>query len=109
MKIIPICNCFCRLILIPWGQWLGLRKSNKTFANLPHHDELEKAYRKTRTRLPHREIEALAKRTDMEVRQIERWMRKRMAKDKHTTLAKFSECGYEVLFLLVLKYEHAFY
>lgn len=83
-----------RIILFPLGQWMGLRKSNKTFASLAHNEELENVYRKNRSKLTYKEMEAIAKRTDMEVRQIERWMRKRLAKDKHTTLAKFSECGY---------------
>ncbi|CAL8148045.1 unnamed protein product [Orchesella dallaii] len=83
-----------KTILIPWGQCLGLKKSHKTFASLPHNEELENAYRKSRSKLSYKEMEVLAKKTDMEVRQIERWIRRRLAKDKHTTLTKFSECGW---------------
>lgn len=45
-------------------------------------------------------MEALAKRTDLEIRQVERWMRRRMAKDKPSTLQKFSESGYVLSFVV---------
>jgi len=85
---------FFSFVLFPWGQYLGLKKTTKLISSLQPNDILEKAYKNKEAKLSHKDIEALSKRTDMDVRQVERWMRKRAAKDKPSTLAKFSESGY---------------
>ena len=54
---------------------------------------LEAVY-KAKVALSYKDIELLAKKTDLEPRQVERWLRKRMISDRPTTLAKFSESGY---------------
>lgn len=77
---------------------------------------LEAAYQKKPKGMGHKEIEALAKKTELGVRQVERfvilpyililssltdlidnvtfrWLRKRLNRDKPTVLEKFSESG----------------
>jgi hypothetical protein len=86
---------FCSFVLYPWGQHLGLKKTTKLASSLQPNETLEKAYKTKQTKLSHKDLEALAKKVDLDVRQVERWMRKRTAKDKPSTLAKFSESGCE--------------
>lgn len=83
------------MILYPWGQFLGLKKVNKKTLSLPSNEVLEKAYKNKKSKFTHKEMESLVKRTDMDLRQVERWLRKRSGLDKPSTLTKFSESGYE--------------
>jgi hypothetical protein len=91
-----------RLLFYPLATHLGIEKndgkSNQSFSlsNIP---VLEQGYYKLKSSLStskkefvHKEIEILAKKTDLSIRDVERWMRKRRAKDRLTTGAKFSEC-----------------
>jgi len=80
-----------RSILFPLGERLGLK--NKPRAKVEMIPVLENAYR-TNPRLNHKELEYVAKHAGMEVRQVERWMRKRLIMGKPITLAKFSESGW---------------
>ncbi len=72
------------------GQRLGLKY--KIRAKTEPCPVLERAYQK-KSKISHKELEALAKKAEMGVRQVERWMRRRLNLDKPTTLAKFSESG----------------
>lgn len=84
-----------RILLYPWGQHLGLKKVvKKKGSSLPHNEILEKAFKSRKSKFTHKELEALTKRTDMDLRQVERWLRKRSLRDKPSTLIKFSESGY---------------
>jgi hypothetical protein len=69
------------------------KRNNLVSTVQPNNNELEKAYKNKKTKFTHKDMEALAKKTDLEVRQVERWLRRRTASDKPSTLAKFSECG----------------
>lgn len=53
---------------------------------------LESVYKKSKS-MSQKELELLAKKTDMDIRSMKRWMRKRLAGNKPTVLAKFSESG----------------
>ncbi len=90
------------IILYPWGQYLGLKKVVKKISAPQDYDEiLEKAYKNRSSKFTHKDMEALSKRTDMDVRQVERWLRKRGLRDKPSTLTKFSESGYVHIYLAI--------
>jgi ceramide synthetase len=80
-----------RTILYPFGERLGLK--NKPRAKVKMIPELEDAYT-SRKKLDHKQIDQLAKQAGMEVRQVERWIRRRSVLGKPITLAKFAESGW---------------
>ncbi|XP_021951638.1 ceramide synthase 2 [Folsomia candida] len=83
-----------RLIFNPLGQSFGL-KAHSALSAPEDNPILETAYKtKGRGQLSHQDIEALAKRTDLKVRQIERWFRKRSRLDRASNFTKFSESGW---------------
>jgi len=77
-------------VSLPFGRWLGIPE-RKRFNFIPN-PILEKAFQKSKKhKLSGKEFEKLASRTNMEVRQVERWFRKRTVLQAPTKLKKFSE------------------
>ncbi|KAJ6635435.1 Ceramide synthase 2 [Pseudolycoriella hygida] len=81
--------------LLPIGKCLGV-KSSKSKPPNPN-QTLEKAYNKNQ-RLNKKTIIGLAKQVDLTERQIERWWRLRRAQDKPSTLIKFSDSFWKMLY-----------
>ena len=87
--------CANRSISIPFGKWLGLLERKKL--NFTPNPVLEAAFKKSKRnkyKLSGKEFEKLALETGLEIRQVERWFRKRAILQKPTTLKKFSETVY---------------
>jgi len=80
-------------VIYPLGELAGLKNIKRSPSFVPPNEVLENAYRSNSPKLHYKELEALAKKCDLKIRQVERWMRKRNALDKPSTLAKFSESG----------------
>ncbi|OXA47434.1 ceramide synthase 6 [Folsomia candida] len=92
-----------RTLFYPLGHLLGI-KEQKKLRILPANPTLEKAFTgkgKKAKLFTHKELEELGKKTDLQVRQVERWMRRRAAQGKPTTLAKFSESCWRFLCYLI--------
>ncbi|ODM90846.1 Ceramide synthase 6, partial [Orchesella cincta] len=88
-----------RTFLIKWGNWLGVGQKNPVKSNIaPPNEDLTQAYKKTGGRLRQDELESLSKRTDMDIRQLERWMRQTRADFRNQSkLTKFCECGWRCI------------
>ncbi|CAB0016789.1 unnamed protein product, partial [Nesidiocoris tenuis] len=75
----------------PFGVSLGIKSSKPKRA--PQYDELlEKAYQEN-SKMSHKEVMQIAKQTNLNERQIERWLRLRRSQGKPSTLVKFCENG----------------
>ncbi|ODM89717.1 Ceramide synthase 6 [Orchesella cincta] len=95
-----------RKFLIPLGKWLGVGQTKQpdllSSVHYPHTNQLEKAYESFGGKVPSNVIADLAKRTDMEIRSIERWLRVRSAaKNNEAKLRKFSECGWRCFYYTI--------
>lgn len=84
-----------KFVVAPFGAYFGLKHERTRRA--PENDILENKYKKKKN--PDiKEIEVLAKQTDMETRQIERWFRLRRNQDRPTLMKKFTETGWRFTF-----------
>ena len=89
-----------RTILTYIGILCGIKpRRDRPLPPAPHPD-VEKEYLKSRggRRLEHKTISALAKRIDVSERHIERWLRKRAAKDRASTMTRFTESLWRATF-----------
>ncbi|XP_015926266.1 ceramide synthase 6 [Parasteatoda tepidariorum] len=83
-------------IFAPIGCYLGLKP--KTY-KLRDNPVLEKAY-KENGKLEPKQLQGLAKQTDLSEREIQRWFRKRVSRNKPSTLNKFTESAWRFTFYL---------
>ncbi|XP_063832943.1 ceramide synthase 5-like [Ostrinia nubilalis] len=82
-----------RAVLAPFGRSLGIKDVRSRKAS--NNPKLEAAYR--RSAQPS-QFPELAKQTDLSERQVERWFRRRRNQDKPSTLVKFCENSWKVIF-----------
>lgn len=84
------------VLVVPFANWLGIyeRKQRRQVLSVP----LEAAYRKNRGKVPHAEVENLAKLTQMTERQIQKWFFVRKAQSQPSVMYKFKECSWHLLF-----------
>lgn len=87
---------FNRFIYEPLGIWMGL-SPNRPRSPTPN-DKLEKLYRKTKGKLNDYDLKSITKQLDLTERQIQCWMRLRVAQSKPTVLAKFTESAWRCTF-----------
>lgn len=87
--------CLEKYWFAPVGVSLGIKNTRPKKA--PHNPVLEKAYKHSK-RWKHKEIQGLAKQTDMTERQVERWLRLRKGQNKPTILTKFCENSWRCLY-----------
>lgn len=86
-----------RFILERWGVSLGLR--HQRGSHMPKSNpKLRAAYDRMvaangKKKLGFRDIEKLAKECGLEVRQVQRWMRRVLNSNRPTRLTKFTETG----------------
>lgn len=86
-----------KYIVTPFGLLCGIKDDKPRAA--PENKVLEESYRKKKN--PNDiEIGVLAKQTDQEIRQIERWFRIRRNQDRPTIMKKFTETGWRFSFYL---------
>ncbi|XP_005094083.1 ceramide synthase 2 [Aplysia californica] len=83
-------------LINPFGYWLGLKE--RKHIHLVESPVLEGAYRKFGWRVKKHEVQSLVKQTDMSERQIERWLFKRRIREMPSSMYKFRECSWQVLF-----------
>ncbi|BES92325.1 longevity assurance factor [Nesidiocoris tenuis] len=82
----------------PFGVSLGIKSSKPKRA--PQYDELlEKAYQEN-SKMSHKEVMQIAKQTNLNERQIERWLRLRRSQGKPSTLVKFCENGWKCTYYI---------
>ncbi|XP_060575419.1 ceramide synthase 5-like [Ruditapes philippinarum] len=81
-------------ILLNLGYYVGVPKTKPVY--VPECPVLEKAY-KTGCQNDKRVLENLSKQTDLSVRQIEIWFRKRAKKDGLTDIQRFTESSWHLL------------
>jgi len=84
-------------------RWIGIAFGIKPRKNRPPpeapHQELEREYTKSRgKRLDHKIVTALAKRLDLSERVIERWLRRRTAYDRASTMSRWTESLWRATF-----------
>nr|XP_049699062.1 ceramide synthase 6 isoform X1 [Helicoverpa armigera] len=82
-----------RFVIAPFGTYLGIKNTKPRRA--PNNPKLEKIY-KSSPKL--KEPAALAKKLELSEREIQRWWRLRRGQDKPSTLVKFSENAWKVVF-----------
>lgn len=83
-------------LIKPLGHWMGLRE--RKHIHLVPSPPLEAAYSKFRSKVPQAEMEKLMKQTDMTERQIQRWFFKKRIRQMPSSLYKFRECSWHLLF-----------
>lgn len=88
---------FSRYCYAPFGVYLGIKhvRTKKVSEN----KELEKLFR-SKNKVLHKDIETAASQTNMTEREVERWLRKRKAMDKPTTLKKFCENSFRCTYYI---------
>ncbi|CAL8137608.1 unnamed protein product [Orchesella dallaii] len=91
-----------RNFLKPLGISLGIKEKNRPVANIPCRDpsavqSLDQAYFSSSKQVSNQKIFELSKQTGLSQREVERWLRKRRALDKPSTLIKFSESGWRFI------------
>ena len=85
-----------KFLIIPLGHSLGLTEvENNTLAPCPI---LESYYRSSGSTPKKHDLQGLAKRSDLTPRQIERWLSRRRTQDQPSTMYRFKECSWNVLF-----------
>ncbi|KAK7010378.1 ceramide synthase 2 [Biomphalaria glabrata] len=83
-------------LIKPLAQCLGLKERKKL--TLKESPSLEAAYKSYRSKVPQHEILRLSKETNMTERQIQRWLFKRRIIQMPSSMYKFKECSWQVLF-----------
>ena len=85
-----------KFLIHPLANSLGLReRKNITLVPSP----VLEAYYKTSGWKPNKvDLQGLVKQTDLTQRQVERWLLKRRVRDLPSTMYKFKECSWQVLF-----------
>lgn len=89
-------------ILTPFGMWVGVKE--KKYVQASPNSVLEMFYVKngsSRTNNNTNDLEAVAKQTDMTVREVEIWLRKRRKQALPSNIKKFRECGWHFIFYLI--------
>ncbi|GFR72072.1 longevity assurance protein [Elysia marginata] len=84
------------VLITPLGHFLGMRERKPI--HLPESPLLESTYRKYRSKVPNEEMKKLVKQTDLTERQIQRWMFKRKVIAMPSSMYKFRECSWHLLF-----------
>ncbi|XP_025094502.1 ceramide synthase 2-like [Pomacea canaliculata] len=84
------------VLIVPLANYLGIyeRKKRPLAPNAP----LEAAFRKHRGKVPQVETEKLIKQTDLTERQIQRWLFRRRIQSSPSSMYKFKECSWHLLF-----------
>ncbi|CAG2179487.1 unnamed protein product, partial [Oppiella nova] len=78
-----------RYIYAPIGIYLGLRSNHGK--SPPHNPLLDTAFRASKAKFSHKQIQGLAKQLDWSERQVQRWVRLKSAQNRPTVLSKFTE------------------
>ncbi|XP_059148674.1 ceramide synthase 5-like [Physella acuta] len=99
--VVGIVLVFVRLIyesvlIKPLGHWLGLKERKSI--SLKESPQLEAAFKTYKNKVPRNEVLKLVKQTDMTERQIQRWFFKRRILQMPSSMYKFRECSWHVLF-----------
>lgn len=87
------------ILIKPLGQWMGLRERKHFY--LPDSPVMESAFKTFRSKIPQDEIQKLMKQLDMTERQIQRWIFKRRVREIPSSMYKFRECSWHLLFYTV--------
>lgn len=82
------------LIIVPIGRYLGIRETQRKVIYNPH---LEKVYKNGKS-IDEKQMTFLKKETSMNSIHIRNWMRIRKLQDAPTTMLKFRECSWHLLF-----------
>lgn len=95
---------FRNLILIPWvlspiGQRLGVR--SKPCKPPTPNNTLEELYKVNRAKPPHKELERYAAKMGMTVRQVQRWLRRKLLSQQKTSLTKFNDFGWQFVYYTI--------
>ncbi|XP_054165549.1 ceramide synthase 6-like [Oppia nitens] len=88
-----------RYIYAPVGIYLGLRPTHGK--SPPHNAILEQAFRASKGKLSHKQIQGLSKQLDWTERQVQRWVRLKTACNRPTVLSKFTESAWRCNFYFV--------
>ncbi|XP_052791406.1 ceramide synthase 5-like isoform X2 [Mya arenaria] len=80
-----------KVVVAPFGVYCGIKTDRPRRA--PQNDVLEREYKHKR-QPDFSQLQIYAKRTDMEVRQVERWFRLRRNQDRPSPMKKFTETGW---------------
>ncbi|CAL1526690.1 unnamed protein product [Lymnaea stagnalis] len=83
-------------LIKPLGQWMGLKERKRIY--LKDAPVLEAAFKTYRSKVPQDQIMKLVKQTEMTERQIQRWFFKRRILQMPSSMYKFRECSWHVLF-----------
>lgn len=92
-------------VLTPFGMWVGVKE--KKFVKASPNPVLEKYYVKNGMKKANNNnnnsnnnLEVVAKQTDMTIREVEIWLRKRQKQAATSDIKKFTECGWHFIFYL---------
>ncbi|XP_029652332.1 ceramide synthase 5-like [Octopus sinensis] len=87
--------CYESLIIVPIGRYLGIREHQR---KVSHNPVLEQVYRKNKASIDDTQMKHLIKETSMNSQHIKKWMRMRRLQDAPSTMLKFRECSWHLLF-----------
>ncbi|KAK7110802.1 ceramide synthase 2-like [Littorina saxatilis] len=96
MALLLVRYAYESILIVPLANALGI--SERKQRQLVPNSSLEAAFRKNKGRVPHSEIEKLAKQNDMTERQIERWIFRKRIQSMPSAMYKFKECSWHLLF-----------
>ena len=83
-------------VFYPLGKCLKIR--SKPYKKPPSNNKLESIHKKYRSRAPFELIRDVAKDLGWSERQVQRWLRQRTACTQSTTLQKFDDCAWQLVY-----------
>ncbi|GAB1608947.1 ceramide synthase 6 isoform X1 [Argonauta hians] len=87
--------CYESLIIVPIARYLGIREHRR---KVTHNPILEDVYRKHKAIINDTQMKHLIKQTSLNSIHIRKWMRMRRIQDAPSTMLKFRECSWHLLF-----------
>ncbi|XP_046568275.1 ceramide synthase 2-like [Haliotis rubra] len=84
-----------RLVIVPFAKFLGIKDRKRYVQPNP---ALEKAYHSNKGKASEGELQILSKKTELSIREVERWFFKRRLMDSQSSMKKFRECSWHFLF-----------